>query len=173
MGGKHVIPAEHKGSHMKQYCYYHAPIGKLLIGGTDGKLETILFPNAIDQFEITEELHYNEDIFITISNQLSEYFAGKRQNFEMELLPQGTEFQKKVWQELQNVPFGQTTSYGDVACRIGNSKACRAVGMANSKNPIPIVIPCHRIIGKDGSLTGFGGGLDIKRKLLELEGISF
>ncbi|MCP4340323.1 MAG: methylated-DNA--[protein]-cysteine S-methyltransferase [Desulfobulbaceae bacterium] len=85
------------------------------------------------------------------------------------MAPKGTAFQKRVWQELQKIPFGQTTSYGEIAKRIGNSKASRAVGMANGKNPIPIIVPCHRVIGKDGSLTGFGGGLDIKKQLLKLE----
>jgi len=157
---------------MKQYCYYQSPIGKLLIAGTDRKLEAIFFPNSIDQFEISDEIQYSEENFTDVSRQLSDYFAGKRQTFEVDVFPAGTDFQKKVWRELQNVPFGQTASYGEIAARIDNPKACRAIGMANGKNPIPIIIPCHRIIGKDGSLTGFGGGLDIKRKLLELEGIS-
>ena len=157
---------------MKQYCYYQSPIGRLLIAGTDGRLEAIFFPNSIDQFKISDEVQYREENFADILRQLDEYFAGKRQIFEVDVFPAGTDFQQKVWQELQNVPFGQTASYGEIAARIDNPKACRAIGMANGKNPIPIIIPCHRIIGKDGSLTGFGGGLDIKRKLLELEGIS-
>ncbi len=157
---------------MKQYCYYQSPIGRLLIAGTNGRLEAIFFPNSINEFEISNDTQYNEEIFKDILRQLSDYFAGKRQKFEIDVFPAGTDFQKKVWQELQNVPFGETVSYGEIAARIDNPKACRAIGMANSKNPIPIIIPCHRIIGKDGSLTGFGGGLDIKRKLLELEGIS-
>ncbi len=157
---------------MKQYCYQQTPIGKLLIAGTDGILETILFPNSAKAFEITDEWHYDEKSFSDILRQLAEYFAGKRQIFTAQLATRGTDFQKKVWKELQNIPYGQTASYGDIARRIGNIKACRAVGMANSKNPIPIIIPCHRVIGKDGSLTGFGGGLDLKKKLLELEGIA-
>jgi len=157
---------------MKQYCYYQSPIGRLLIAGTGGRLEAIFFPNSIEQFEISDEAQYNEEIFTDLLRQLDEYFAGKRRTFEIDVFPAGTDFQQKVWRELQNVPFGQTASYGEIATRIDNPKACRAIGMANGKNPIPIIIPCHRIIGKDGSLTGFGGGLDIKRKLLELEGIS-
>ena len=90
---------------------------------------------------------------------ITEYFAGKRQEFDLEIAPKGTAFQQQVWRELRKIPFGGTASYGEIAERIGNSKASRAVGMANGKNPIPIIVPCHRVIGKDGSLTGFGGGL--------------
>ena len=103
--------------------------------------------------------------------QLSEYFAGARKEFELPLAPQGTEFQKKVWAELQEIPYGETRSYGQIAATIGNPGAGRAVGMANHKNPLPIVVPCHRVIGAGGSLTGYAGGLDIKRTLLELEGV--
>ena len=103
------------------------------------------------------------------AGQLKEYLAGRRQVFELPLKPEGTAFQKKVWNALLTVPYGETRSYGDIAVQIENPKAFRAVGMANNRNPIPIVIPCHRIIGAGGSLVGHGGGLDIKVKLLELE----
>lgn len=98
-----------------------------------------------------------------------EYFNGQRKSFDLPLNPKGTEFQKKVWNALLNIPYGSTCSYKDIAVNIGNEKACRAVGGANNKNPIFIIIPCHRVIGKNGSLVGYGGGLDIKLKLLELE----
>lgn len=101
--------------------------------------------------------------------QLSEYFAGARKEFELPLAPQGTEFQKKVWAELQEIPYGETRSYGEIAAAIGNPKACRAIGGANHNNPIMIMIPCHRVIGANGSMTGYGGGLPIKEYLLELE----
>jgi methylated-DNA-[protein]-cysteine S-methyltransferase len=101
--------------------------------------------------------------------QLDEYFAGKRQHFELPLHPLGTAFQLTVWQALRRIPYGVTISYGELARRIGKPQAMRAVGAANGRNPLPIVVPCHRVIGADGSLTGFGGGLPIKRLLLDLE----
>jgi len=101
--------------------------------------------------------------------QLEEYFAGKRKAFDLPLNPQGTEFQKKVWKALQEIPYGKTVSYKDIAEKIGSPKASRAVGGANNKNPISIIIPCHRVIGANGALVGYAGGLDMKRELLELE----
>ena len=101
--------------------------------------------------------------------QLKAYFAGELENFDLSLSPQGTPFQQKVWSELQKIPYGKTISYGELARRIGNPKASRAVGLANGSNPISIVIPCHRVIGANGKLTGYGGGLPIKEKLLALE----
>ena len=109
------------------------------------------------------------DIIKKAYKQLMEYFNGQRKSFDLPLNPKGTEFQKKVWNALLNIPYGSTCSYKDIAVNIGNEKACRAVGGANNKNPIFIIIPCHRVIGKNGSLVGYGGGLDIKLKLLELE----
>ena len=101
--------------------------------------------------------------------QLKAYFAGELENFDLPLSPQGTPFQQRVWGELQKIPYGDTISYGELARRIGNPKASRAVGLANGSNPISIVIPCHRVIGANGKLTGYGGGLPIKEKLLALE----
>jgi methylated-DNA-[protein]-cysteine S-methyltransferase len=103
--------------------------------------------------------------------QLNEYLAGKRKTFTVPLHFMGTPFQLKVWDELRRIPYGETRSYGELAGRVGNLKAQRAVGMANNKNPIAILVPCHRVIGKDGSLTGYAGGLELKRRLLELEGV--
>ena len=97
------------------------------------------------------------------------YFAGERQTFDLPLAPRGTEFQQSVWSALQQIPYGETTTYSTIAERIGRPAAVRAVGAANGANPIPIVIPCHRVIGASGSLTGFGGGLDVKRQLLAME----
>lgn len=154
---------------MKQYCTYQSPIGRLLLVGSDGKLEELHFANSSRQNDITEGWQYDEECFSEVLRQLAEYFAGKRQQFDLEIAPKGTAFQQRVWQELRKIPYGHTESYGEIAERIGNSKASRAVGMANGKNPIPIIVPCHRVIGKDGSLTGFGGGLDVKKQLLALE----
>ena len=101
--------------------------------------------------------------------QLKEYFTGKRKKFDVPLNPQGTDFQRSVWKALQDIPYGKTRSYKQIAKAIGNPKACRAVGMANNKNPIWILIPCHRVIGSDGTLTGYGGGLEMKKRLLNIE----
>jgi methylated-DNA-[protein]-cysteine S-methyltransferase len=106
-----------------------------------------------------------------VISQLDQYFNPGRTTFDLPLDPRGTAFQQRVWQELLRIPYGETASYGDIAERIGNPKACRAVGMANRRNPIPLIIPCHRVIGHDGSLTGFGGGLAVKERLLALEGL--
>jgi methylated-DNA-[protein]-cysteine S-methyltransferase len=102
-------------------------------------------------------------------NQLKEYFEKERKIFDLPLLLNGTDFQIKIWETLQNIPYGETRSYGELAAMTGNPRASRAIGMANNRNPFPIIIPCHRIIGKDGSLTGYAGGLELKRQLLELE----
>lgn len=105
-----------------------------------------------------------------LRQQLGEYFAGARRAFTLPLAPAGTEFERRVWRELGAIPYGETRSYAEIAQAIGRPAACRAVGRANGRNPIAIVIPCHRVIGSDGSLTGYGGGLDLKRFLLDLEG---
>ena len=113
---------------------------------------------------------FTHPFFSDVLNQLEAYFNGYLRHFDLDLdLTAGTPFQQKVWQELQKIPYGQTISYGELAARIGNPNAFRAVGMANGKNPISIIVPCHRVIGKDGSLTGFGGGIDVKKQLLCLE----
>lgn len=109
------------------------------------------------------------DLIKKAYEELSQYLNGERKKFTVPLNPKGTEFQQKVWKVLQTIPFGETKSYGQVAVEIGNPKACRAVGMANHRNPILIMIPCHRVIGADGSLTGYGGGLSLKEFLLNLE----
>lgn len=105
-----------------------------------------------------------------LRRQLAEYFAGERRDFDLPLSPEGTPFERSVWEELRRIPFGETRSYGEIAQAIGRPGAARAVGRANGANPIPIVVPCHRVIGSNGSLTGFGGGLEAKSRLLEIEG---
>ena len=115
---------------------------------------------------VTEENGLNREVI----RQLKEYFAGKRREFSLPLSPAGTEFQKKVWSVLQEIPYGETRTYKEIAGRCGNEKACRAVGMANHVNPIGIVIPCHRVVGSSGKMVGYAGGLDKKQYLLELEG---
>jgi methylated-DNA-[protein]-cysteine S-methyltransferase len=112
----------------------------------------------------------NHPLLLQAAEELNEYFAGKRQSFSIDVDPEGTEFQKKVWKALLTIPFGKTKTYGEVAAAIGNPDAVRAVGGAANKNPVPVIIPCHRVIGADGKLVGFGGGLNRKEYLLEIEG---
>jgi len=150
------------------YCYFNAPFGKLLLTG-DTLLESIEFPAKGYKKEPDPDSVLNEKPFFTVLNQLKAYFKGELTKFNLKFNIQGTKFQKRVWLELEKIEYGKTISYGEIAQRIGNPKAARAVGMANNKNPIPIIIPCHRVIGKNGSLTGFGGGLEVKQYLLELE----
>ncbi|CAM3154616.1 methylated-DNA--[protein]-cysteine S-methyltransferase [Sporolactobacillus spathodeae] len=107
--------------------------------------------------------------FTAIDQQIDDYLAGKRHSFDCPILLIGTEFQKKVWRALETIPYGETRTYSDIAAQIGKPGASRAVGGANNKNPLPLIIPCHRVIGKDGTLTGYGGGLEIKQALLEIE----
>jgi methylated-DNA-[protein]-cysteine S-methyltransferase len=124
-------------------------------------------PNALS--EITQ-ISSDDSKVINTFKQLKEYFSRERKEFDLQLEILGTDFQKKVWNELNKIPYGETISYGELANRMGDKNLMRAVASANGANPLPIIIPCHRVIGADGSLTGYGGGLDVKQKLLELEG---
>lgn len=151
------------------YCYVESPIGQLLLAGNADALSVIGFPRGAMRRDPEADWIYNEEPFESVRTQLSEYFAGQRKQFDVPLDLSGTEFQVSVLQELQQIPYGETTSYGDIAKRIGRPKAVRAVGAANGRNPIPIIVPCHRVIGSGGALTGFGGGLDTKAELLRLE----
>lgn len=151
------------------YCYLETPIGDLLLAGDNAGLALIGFPEGAMRRDPEEDWIFNEKPFAKARAQLSDYFAGKRKTFELDLKPTGTAFQLQVLEELQKIPYGETCSYRDIAERIGRPKAVRAVGAANGRNPIPIVIPCHRVIGASGDLTGFGGGLPTKEALLRLE----
>lgn len=150
------------------YCYFESPLGKLLLTGRD-RLESLHFPRGKTRVEPQEDWVCNEAPFKDALSQLAAYFNGDLTQFDLELTLHGTDFQKRVWQELVKIPYGETISYGELAKRIGNPNASRAVGLANGKNPVSIIVPCHRVIGKNGSLTGFGGGLAVKEKLLALE----
>jgi methylated-DNA-[protein]-cysteine S-methyltransferase len=151
------------------YCYLESPIGELLLAGDDDALTMIGFPKGAMRRDPEGDWIYNEKPFAVAIRQLTEYFAGERHEFDLPLRLDGTEFQLLVLEELRRIPYGETTSYGAIAARIGRPKAVRAVGAANGRNPIPIVVPCHRVIGSGGDLTGFGGGLDTKEALLRLE----
>ncbi len=142
---------------------YNSIIGDIFISADENFLLSVQFVNH--NFIENQE---NKIIRQTIK-QFDEYFRGKRKKFELPLNPKGTEFQKKVWLQLMNIPYGKTATYKDIATLIGNTNASRAVGNANNKNPIAIIIPCHRVIGSNNKLTGYAGGLDKKEKLLNLE----
>ena len=151
------------------YCYLDTPIGELLLAGDDDALSMIGFPKGSMRRDPEPDWIYNEKPLRKARQQLEEYFAGTRKEFDLALNINGTEFQVSVLEALRDIPYGETVSYGEIARRIGRPRAVRAVGAANGRNPIPIVVPCHRVIGISGDLTGFGGGLDTKEALLRLE----
>ena len=154
---------------MMRYCEIPSPVGRLRLAGDEEGLRGISFQNRFSSAGVAEDWKQADEPFREVIAQLEAYFSGKRRAFNVPLAPEGTPFQRQVWSVLLTIPYGETRSYGELASRLGRSKASRAVGAANGRNPIPIIIPCHRVIGADGSLTGFGGGLAIKRQLLELE----
>jgi methylated-DNA-[protein]-cysteine S-methyltransferase len=153
------------------YRHIPSPIGQLLLAGDDQGLKCIGFPLGKGVVAPDDTWQVSPDCFKDIEIQLNEYFAGNRTTFDSQLAPTGTVFQLEVLKALQTIPTGETRTYQDIAKQIGNPNAVRAVGAANGRNPLPIIIPCHRVIGSDGSLTGFGGGLEAKIFLLELEGV--
>lgn len=152
------------------WCEIGSPIGALLLGGDAQALALVHFQAGPRPQRARPEWLHDAAPFGPVITQLGEYFAGARRTFALNLGPQGTPFQLKVWQALLRIPYGETTCYGELARRLGHAGSARAVGLANGSNPLPIIIPCHRVIGADGSLTGFGGGLPLKRALLQLEG---
>lgn len=151
------------------YCYFDTPIGELLLAGEANALSMIGFPKGVMRRDPEPDWIYNEEPFTDVREQLAEYFSGERKDFDLPLTIAGTEFQLSVLEALQKIPYGETRSYGAIAKQIGRPRAVRAVGAANGRNPIPIIVPCHRVIGHTGDLTGFGGGLDTKEVLLRLE----
>lgn len=155
---------------MMQYTYHPSPVGELLLAGENGALHVIGFPAGKGRRDPEADWIEDAKPFAEVIRQLDQYFAGDREQFDLTLAPVGTAFQLEVLNALQQIPYGATCSYQDLANQIGRPKAVRAVGAANGRNPLPIVIPCHRVIGADGSLTGFGGGLPTKAYLLSLEG---
>ena len=153
------------------YLYMDSPVGQLRLVANDTALVAVLWdweqPNRVKLATLVEDPQH--PLLIETRRQLQEYFAGQRNVFDLPLDFAGTDFQKKVWQALLNIPYGQTRSYRDIAEQVGNVKAVRAVGAANGKNPISIIAPCHRVIGSSGKLVGFAGGLDKKEILLNIE----
>ena len=155
---------------MTTYYHYHTtPIGKLLLAGNEEYLSQLGFPSGSMARKHKKGWVKDSSPFKEVMFQLDSYFDGELKDFELPLAPVGTEFQQTVWDALREIPYGETWSYGELAKHIGKPKASRAVGAANGMNPIPVIIPCHRVIGINGKLTGFGGGIKIKRFLLSLE----
>ncbi len=152
-----------------EYRYFDTAVGRLLLARDGSGLRLINFQNGRRRHDPDPQWHERADAFDDVVSQLREYFTGQRQQFELMLPPEGTPFQQRVWRTLLDIPYGATISYAQLAARIGLPTASRAVGLANGSNPLPIVIPCHRVIGADGKLTGYGGGLPIKERLLALE----
>ncbi|MCC7096550.1 MAG: methylated-DNA--[protein]-cysteine S-methyltransferase [Thermomonas sp.] len=147
-----------------------SPVGPLLLAADDHGLRHIEFRDNRHPANHASWHGGDNDILRATEQQLGEYFAGRRQAFDLPLAPQGTDFQRRVWFALAHIPYGSTLSYSQLATRLGNPNGTRAVGAANGRNPLPIVLPCHRVIGADGSMVGFGGGLQTKDFLLRLEG---
>jgi methylated-DNA-[protein]-cysteine S-methyltransferase len=152
-----------------QYTTIDSPIGELLLLGDDRALQGLYMQDGRKPITIGQGWQRSAPPFARVSEQLSDYFDGRRATFDVPLLMHGKPFERRVWCALQNIPYGETVSYGEVARRIGQPRAARAVGLANGRNPIAVIVPCHRVVGANGTLTGYGGGLQRKRILLELE----
>jgi methylated-DNA-[protein]-cysteine S-methyltransferase len=161
--GRGRIAVEEK---TKEFCFLNTPVGWLQIVADEEGITAIRYLDQAPTEFMTPTLPHLKEAY----KQLSEYFQGKRAAFSLPLKPEGTDFQKDVWTRLSEIPYGKTVSYKDLALSVGRPNASRAVGMANNKNPLPIVIPCHRVIGTSGELTGYASGLEVKEKLLKIEG---
>jgi methylated-DNA-[protein]-cysteine S-methyltransferase len=163
---------------MPTFTRFPSPVGELVLAASDTALQRVFFPPPRDRWAPEEQPQLVEDdgrgpagaLLARAREQLTEYFDGSRTSFDLPLDAAGSPFERRVWDLLRTIPYGATTSYGELARRLGDPHATRAVGAANGKNPIPIIVPCHRVVGARGELTGFGGGLDRKRWLLEHEG---
>lgn len=151
---------------MKSIFYYETIVGKIGIAEENGAITNIYLCSE-ERPDLT--LEKETELLAKAAKQLNEYFTGSRKSFDLPLAPQGTTFQQKVWNALKAIPYGETRSYGEIAKSIQQPKAARAVGMANNRNPIALVIPCHRVIGANGKLVGYAGGLEVKEKLLNIE----
>jgi methylated-DNA-[protein]-cysteine S-methyltransferase len=150
------------------FQYLDTPVGTLRLVSNGAQLVNIEFEC---QYSANDDIEMSDAVLTVCADQLTGYFAGTRRRFELPLAARGTPFQQSVWAALADIPYGELRNYRDIARTIGNPAAVRAVGAANGRNPLPIVVPCHRVIGSDGTLTGFAGGLEVKRFLLRLEGV--
>jgi methylated-DNA-[protein]-cysteine S-methyltransferase len=151
------------------YTWMDSPVGKLRLAADDAGLRELRFARGLDPDGVDPSWREDPAPLAEAIRQLRAYFAAELRTFNLPLAPLGTPFQLRVWQQLRKIPWGETISYGELATRIGNPKASRAVGLANGANPIAIIVPCHRVVGSNGKLTGYGGGLEIKQFLLALE----
>jgi methylated-DNA-[protein]-cysteine S-methyltransferase len=151
------------------YTTFESPLGQLLAAGDNRALHVLSMQNGRTRTAIRADWEEDPEPFADLRDQLAEYFAGTRHRFDLPLAAAGSPFQQRVWEELREIPYGETISYGELSRRVGPPATPRNVGWANGRNPIAVIVPCHRVIGADGSLTGYGGGLDRKRLLLELE----
>ena len=149
------------------FCLFDTPVGQMALAGEGDAISRLYLPGL----PLPRLASRETPLLARGREELLEYLAGARRDFDLPLAPQGTPFQQRVWAALREIPYGQTRSYRELALATGSPRGYRAVGMANHRNPIPILIPCHRVVGADGSLTGYAGGLELKRKLLELEGV--
>jgi methylated-DNA-[protein]-cysteine S-methyltransferase len=154
------------------YNIIESPIGPILLVGNEKGLKHLNFQKGKRRVEIPVDWIENYEFFREAARQLEAYFSGKLQSFDLKLAPEGTDFQKYVWKALCEIPYGETRTYKEIAVSIGKPKAYRAVGLANNRNPIAIIIPCHRVIGSNGKLTGYASGLDVKEFLLRLEKVN-
>jgi methylated-DNA-[protein]-cysteine S-methyltransferase len=154
---------------MSVFTTVDSPVGALLVTGDDAGITGLYLPSGAHPVRPQPQWHRDDAVFTEVARQLGEYFSGTRRAFELPLRPSGSAFQHLVWESLRAIPYAQTTSYGAIAAQLGQPGAARAVGLANARNPISIVVPCHRVVGADGSLTGYGGGLPAKRWLLAHE----
>ena len=153
------------------YTRFETDLCEVILIGDESGLKRIhlVAEDSNRDLLIEDDWILNDDFFKKSILQLKEYFEGKRKTFDIKLCPEGTDFQKRVWEALKNIDYGKTVSYKDIAIEIGNEKASRAVGLANGKNPLPIVIPCHRVVGSNGKLTGYAFGMTLKEKIIQLE----
>lgn len=153
------------------YTRYESKIAPIILVGDEDGLSFLYFDiaDAKNSFGIEKEWKYKDEFFDKVKKELDEYFRGSRKEFTVKLNPEGTSYQKKIWEHLREIPYGQTCSYRDIAEKADNPKASRAVGNANGKNPIPLIVPCHRVVGANGKLTGFAFGVDLKKQLIEFE----
>lgn len=152
-----------------QWFVFDTPVGKMMAAGDDDSLRLLQLPGSFDATSLPLERTGTPAAIVETLDQVESYFDHRLHKFSLPLDPAGTEFQRRVWWALADIPYGGTESYGQLAARIGSPTACRAVGAANGRNPIPLVLPCHRVIGSSGSLTGYGGGLELKQRLLDHE----
>lgn len=156
---------------MNVFTHYQSPMGTMTIQACDDGVLGAWFETQTTQPDDIGLKDDHHPVLVCAMKQLGEYFSGERTHFELPITAKGTLFQQRVWDALMKIPYGETWSYQDIANEIDNPKAVRAVGLANGKNPISIIVPCHRVIGKNGKLTGYAGGIEIKEKLLQLEGV--